>query len=300
VAGPPTDAEFVDRNILITGGNSGIGKEAAVLLGALGAHVGITARDPKKGAAARQEIVERSGHDNVEVIPLDLASLASVRACAGDVLSRWDHLDVLINNAGGTLSKRGVTADGFETTFGVNHLGHFLLTNLLLDRLKASAPARVITVSSVGHKYARGGLDFDDLQCEHERYHGFMVYCRSKLANVLFANELARRLAGTKVTSNSVHPGYVATNFAREGDTGMFGWFSSTFGRIASISPAKGADTVVYLAASPAVDEVTGQYFYKRRPIAPSAAATDEATARRLWEVSEQLVGLSPGAASRN
>jgi NAD(P)-dependent dehydrogenase (short-subunit alcohol dehydrogenase family) len=290
VDGPPHEAEFVDRNILITGGNSGIGKEAAVLLCALGAHVGITARDQRKGAAARQEIVERSGHDNVEVIPLDLASLASVRTCADDVLARWDHLDVLVNNAGGTLSQRRVTEDGFEATFGVNHLGHFLLTNLLRDRLAASAPARVITVSSVGHKYARGGLRFDDLQCERERYRGFMVYCRSKLANVLFANELARRLDGSNVTSNSMHPGYVATNFAREGDTGMFGWFSATFGRPFSISPAKGADTLVYLAASPAVDGVTGQYFYKRQPVAPSSAAMDTAAAGRLWDVSEDLV----------
>jgi NAD(P)-dependent dehydrogenase (short-subunit alcohol dehydrogenase family) len=289
--------EFVDRNVLITGGNSGIGKEAAVLLCALGAHVGITARDERKGAAAYKEIVDRAGRDTVEVIPLDLASLASVRKCADDVSSRWDHVDVLINNAGGTLSKRRVTEDGFEATFGVNHLGHFLLTNLLLDRVKASAPSRVITVSSIGHKYARGGLRFDDLQCERSRYRGFEVYCRSKLANILFANELARRLAGTEVTSNSMHPGYVATNFAREGDTGMFGWLSATFGRPFSISPAKGADTIVYLAASPEVDGLTGHYFYKRRPITPAANATDEAAARRLWEVSETLVGLSPAGA---
>jgi NAD(P)-dependent dehydrogenase (short-subunit alcohol dehydrogenase family) len=291
VTGASNEAEFADRNILITGGNSGIGKEAAVLLCALGAHVGITARDPKKGEAARREVVERSGHDNVEVIALDLASLASVRACADDVLSRWSHLDVLVNNAGGTLSNRRLTEDGFEATFGVNHLGHFLLTNLLLDRLRSSAPARVITVSSIGHKYVRGGLDFDDLQCEHHRYHGFAVYCRSKLANVLFSNELARRLAGSEVTSNSMHPGYVATNFAREGDTGMFGWFSATVGRPFSISPAKGADTIVFLAASPVVDTITGEYFYQRRPISPSAAARDEAAANRLWDVSEELVG---------
>src|SRR4051812_10203828 len=163
----------------------------------MGARVAVSARNPQKGEAARKEIIERSGNKEAEVVALDLASLASIRASAADILGRFDRIDVLVNNAGGTLSNRRVTDDGFEMTFGVNHLGHFLLTNLLLDRIKASGPARIITVSSGAHLGARQGLDFDDLHYESARYRGFQQYCRSKLANVMFANELARRLDGT-------------------------------------------------------------------------------------------------------
>lgn len=281
--------------VLITGGNSGIGKEAAIALAGMGAHVAITARNEKKGADARAEIVHTANVDpaKVDVVALDLASMASIRACANDVLARYDRLDVLLNNAGGTIGARRVTDDGFEMTFGVNHLGHFLLTNLLLDRIKASAPARVITVASMAHRYARGGLDFDDLQSERGRYRGMQVYGRSKLANILFAGELARRLDGTGVTSNSVHPGWVATNFSQEGDTRFMGFFSK-LARPLAISPARGADTLVYLASSPEVDGVTGQYFYKRAVSKTTAAAKDAAAAARLWDVSEQLVGLTP------
>jgi NAD(P)-dependent dehydrogenase (short-subunit alcohol dehydrogenase family) len=282
------------KTVVITGGNSGIGKEAAVALAGLGAHVAVTARNPQKGEAARAEIVERSGHDSVEVVALDLASLDSIRASADVMLDRFARIDVLVNNAGGTLSKHQTTQDGFEMTFGVNHLGHFLLTNLLLDRLVASAPARVVTVASGAHLGARKGLDFDDLQCEHHTYRGFQVYCRSKLANVMFAAELARRVDPSQVTSNSMHPGYVHTNFAREGDTGMMGWLSHVFGRPFSINATKGADTIVYLASSPDVEGVTGQYFYKRAVAKTSSWAQDEAAAKRLWETSEQLVGLTP------
>jgi NAD(P)-dependent dehydrogenase (short-subunit alcohol dehydrogenase family) len=282
------------KTVVITGGNSGIGKEAAVALAAMGAHVAITARNPQKGEAARAEIVERSGSDAVEVVPLDLASLASVRASADDLLGRFARIDVLVNNAGGTLSKRQVTQDGFEMTFGVNHLGHFLLTNLLLERLRASAPARVVTVASGAHLGARSGLKWDDLHWEHGRYRGFQQYCRSKLANVMFATELARRVDPSLVTSNSMHPGYVQTNFAQEGDTGAMGWLSHVFGRPFSINATKGADTIVYLASSPDVEGVTGQYFYKRAVARTSSWARDEAAAKRLWETSEQLVGLTP------
>jgi NAD(P)-dependent dehydrogenase (short-subunit alcohol dehydrogenase family) len=264
------------RTVVITGGNSGIGKEAAVALAGMGAHVAITARNPQKGEAARAEIVERSGSREVEVVPLDLASLDSIRESAATMLERFPTVDVLINNAGGTLSKRQTTRDGFEMTFGVNHLGHFLLTNLLLDRLVASAPARVITVASGAHLGARGGIPFDDLQSEHGRYRGFHVYCRSKLANVMFAAELARRVDPAQVTSNSMHPGYVHTNFAREGDTGMMGWLSHVFGRPSDVAG------------------VTGQYFYKRAVAKTSSWAQDPAAAKHLWEVSEQLVGLTP------
>jgi NAD(P)-dependent dehydrogenase (short-subunit alcohol dehydrogenase family) len=287
-------ADLDGKTVVITGGNSGIGKEAGVALAHMGAHVAITARNAEKGEAARKEIIERSGNARVEVVPLDLASLASIRESAHDMLERFARIDVLVNNAGGTLSKRRVTEDGFEMTFGVNHLGHFLLTNLLLDRIKASAPARIITVASGAHLGARRGLDFDDLHYERSSYRGFQQYCRSKLANVLFAAELARRLDGTGVTSNSMHPGYVRTNFAREGDTGAMGWLSHTFGRPFSIKPEQGADTIVYLASSPDVDGVTGQYFYKRAIAKTSSHGRDEAAAKRLWDVSEELVGLAP------
>jgi NAD(P)-dependent dehydrogenase (short-subunit alcohol dehydrogenase family) len=294
VASPVDQPALHGTTILITGGNSGIGKEAAVALARMGAHVAITARNPSKGEAARKEIIERSGNNTAEDVPLDLASLESVRTTADNVLAKFDRIDVLVNNAGGTLSKRQVTQDGFEMTFGVNHLGHFLLTNLLLDRVEASAPARIITVASGAHRGARKGLDFDDLQLEEGHYRGFQQYCRSKLANIMFANELAHRLDGTKVTSNSMHPGYVRTNFAREGDTGAMGVVSYWLGRPFSISPEKGADTIVYLASSPEVEGVTGQYFYKRQLTKTSPYASDEAAQRRLWEISEQLVGLTP------
>jgi NAD(P)-dependent dehydrogenase (short-subunit alcohol dehydrogenase family) len=280
------------RYVLITGGNSGIGQAAAVGIARLGAHVAITARNAEKGETARATIAAMSNNDDVEVVPLDLGSLASIHACADTVLERTNRIDVLVNNAGGTLSTRRVTDDGFEMTFGVNHLGHFLLTNLLLDRIKESAPARIITVASAAHRGARDGLDFDDLQCERTRYRGFPVYCRSKLANVLFATELARRLEGTGVTSNAMHPGWVGTNFGREGDTGIFGSLAGLARPLAK-SPEQGADTIVYLASAPDVANVTGKYFAKRKPARMSAHAANADEARRLWDASERLVGLT-------
>ncbi len=283
-------ADLSGKTVVITGGNSGIGLETAVALAGMGATVAITARNPAKGATALADITARSGSNAVHVVPLDLASLASVRACAADLQQRFARLDVLVNNAGGTLSNRRVTEDGFEMTFGVNHLGHFLLTNLLLARIEQSAPARIITVASGAHLMARRGLDFDDLQTERHRYRGFQVYCRSKLANVLFSNELARRVEGTGVTSNAMHPGWVGTNFGREGDTGFLGTFAA-IGKVFAKSPQQGADTVVYLASSPDVEGVNGQYFAERKMQKTSAIAADPAVAQRLWEVSEKLVG---------
>jgi NAD(P)-dependent dehydrogenase (short-subunit alcohol dehydrogenase family) len=201
--------ELDGRTIVVTGGNSGIGKEAAVELAGMGAHVVVAARNRAKGETALAEIKQRSGRDTAELADLDLASIASIRAFADSFLASHNRLDVLLNNAGLTLRKRRETADGFEMVFGVNHLGHFLLTSLLRDRLVASAPARVVNVASTAHHYARRGLDFDDLMATN-RYHSFLVYGRSKLANILFSRELARRLDGTGVTANSVHPGFVA------------------------------------------------------------------------------------------
>jgi NAD(P)-dependent dehydrogenase (short-subunit alcohol dehydrogenase family) len=278
------------RTIIVTGGNSGIGKEAAAELTAMGATVVVAARNRAKGEAAVAEIKQRAGRGSVELADLDLASAASIRAFADGFLSSHSRLDVLLNNAGLTLRKRRETADGFEMTFGVNHLGHFLLTSLLRDRLVAGAPARVVNVASDAHRFARGGLHFDDLMAT-KRYRPFLVYARSKLANILFTRELARRLEGTGVTANALHPGFVASNFAREGDTGALGNIAMIVGRPFAISSVEGAQTSVFLASSPTVEGVTGQYFVKSSFAKTSAAASDDAAAARLWAVSEQLLG---------
>jgi NAD(P)-dependent dehydrogenase (short-subunit alcohol dehydrogenase family) len=284
--------EMAGKVALITGGNAGIGKETAVGLASLGAHVVITSRDAARGGEAVAEIRRRSGNHEVDVMALDLASLASVREFARAFLERYDRLDVLIDNAGLVLTSRRVTEDGFETTFQVNHLGHFLLTDLLLDRLVTSAPSRVVVVTSDAHKSARDGLDFDDLQSER-RYRAFSVYGRTKLANILFTRELARRLEGTGVTVNCVHPGFVASRFGRDGDTGALGRVAMPLLRPFALSAEQGARTSVYLASDPAVDGITGAYWVKCAPVAPSSAAQDDDAARRLWDVSARLVAPS-------
>ncbi len=276
--------------VLITGGNAGIGKETAVGLAQQGARVLITSRDAQRGAAAAAEIRDRSGSAAVEVVALDLADLASVRRCAAEVLQHTDRLDVLVDNAGLVMSRRTETTDGFETMFGVNHLGHFLLTNLLLDRLRASAPSRVVVVSSDAHKQARHGLDFDALQSERS-YRPFVVYGKTKLANIYFARELARRLEGTGVTANSLHPGFVASRFARDGDTGFLLQLGVMLARPFAISQAAGARTSIWLASSSDVDGVSGLYFYKCASAHTSKAGADDEAAKRLWAVSEELVG---------
>jgi retinol dehydrogenase 12 len=278
---------------VITGGNSGIGKETAAGLAAMGAHVVIAARNPAKAAAAVADIKQRTPAAVIEHLPLDLASFASVRAFAGTFTSRFDHLDMLVNNAGLTLHKRTVTEDGHETQFQVNHLSHFLLTSLLQDQLGAAPAARVISVSSTGHTFARDGLDFDDLEWERRRYRGFLVYCATKLANVLFTRELARRFDDTKMTVNAVHPGFVGSNFAREGDMGLFIGMAMLAVRPFAISSATGARTSVYLASSPDVEGISGQYFYKNQVVSPSKAALDNAAAARLWDVSAEMTGFS-------
>ena len=287
-------ADLSGKNIVITGGNTGIGKEAAVGLAGLGACVVITSRNAERGRAARNEIAQRSGNGEVDVMSLDLASFRSIRSFAADVLDRFDRLEVLVNNAGLIHRRRTETEEGFETTFGVNHLGHFLLTELLLDRLRASSPARVVVVASDAHKGARRGLDFDDLQSTR-RYRWGNAYSKSKLANIYFARELARRLDGSGVTANSLHPGFVRSDFGRGGDLGpVYGWGIKYLAGPFAISPEKGARTTIYLSSSPEVDGVTGGYFHKCKPATPSAVARDDAAARRLWDASEQLVASVP------
>jgi NAD(P)-dependent dehydrogenase (short-subunit alcohol dehydrogenase family) len=283
-----------DKTILITGGNTGIGKEAAAGLASLGAQVVITSRNEERGRSARQEIAARSGNNSVDVMALDLASFRSIRSFTADVLDRFDRLDVLVDNAGLILRRRTETEDGFEATFGINHLGHFLLTDLLLDRLRASAPSRVVVVASSAHKGARQGLDFDDLQ-SIRKYRWMEAYSKSKLANIYFARELARRLDGTGVTVNALHPGFVRSDFGRGGDLGgLYGWGIKYLAGPFAISPERGARTTIYLASSPEVGGVTGGYFYKCKPAVPSRVAQDDAAARRLWDVSEQLVASVP------
>ncbi|HEX5614345.1 MAG TPA: SDR family oxidoreductase [Acidimicrobiia bacterium] len=280
---------MIGRVVIVTGANSGIGFETAVELGQMGAHVVLCARDPHRGAQALANARERAGGASFELADLDLASFASIDRFADRVLADHAAVHVLVNNAGLILKRRTTTAEGFETTFGVNHLGHFLLTSRLLDRLRASAPARIVNVSSVAHKFARDGLDFDDLQNER-RYRGFVAYGRSKLANILMARELARRLAGTGVTANSLHPGNVASRFARDGDTDLMGNVGVVIGRPFAISAAAGARTSIHLASAPELAATTGEYFVKCRPVRPSTAARDDAAARRLWDVSEDLI----------
>jgi NAD(P)-dependent dehydrogenase (short-subunit alcohol dehydrogenase family) len=212
-----------------------------------------------------------------------------VRTGAAELLDRLDHIHVLVNNAGLVLSERRVTKDGFEATFGTNHLGPFLLTRLLTERLVASAPARVVNVASTAHRTARKGLDFDDLQSTRN-YRGMEAYGRSKLANILFTTELARRLSGAGVTANAVHPGTVASGFARDDDASGFLAFGIKLIKPFILTPEQGARTTVYVASSPELAQVTGAYFVRRRIRVPSAAARDESAAALLWSVSEQLV----------
>ncbi|HEV8582033.1 MAG TPA: SDR family oxidoreductase [Thermoanaerobaculia bacterium] len=278
------------KTILITGATSGIGLEASVELARLGARVVMVGRDPGRTEAAVADVRARSGSSEVSHLLCDFSFQAAIRELAAAFLARHDRLHVLVNNAGGVNKTRGLTVDGIEMTFAVNHLGYFLLTNLLCDLLVRSAPARVVTVASVSHR--RGTLDFDDLGFERGGYAIMRAYGRSKLANVLFAAELSRRLAGTGVTSNSLHPGSVATNIW----SGAPLWAKPIINivwRPFFISPQKGAATIVQLAARPELEGVTGKYFEEGRLVAPSAPAQDETLAKRLWKVSADMVGLS-------
>jgi NAD(P)-dependent dehydrogenase (short-subunit alcohol dehydrogenase family) len=275
---------MTETTVLITGASAGIGKATASELAARGARVALLCRDPAKAEAARAEIVARTPTARVDVLALDLCSLASVRACAAQVLDAYPRIDVLLNNAGVFPPNLRLTEDGFEEQIGVNHLGHFLLTNLLLERLVASAPARVVTVSSMMH--AGGAIDFASFRAP-AKYNSFGAYRQSKLANILFANELARRTATRGVTSNSLHPGGVATEIARDANV-----FMRVGMRLVGASPEKGARTSVLLASAPELERTTGKYFVSQREKATDPAAQDAAMAQRLWDESAKLVGL--------
>jgi len=277
--------------VLITGGTSGIGRAAATALAGMGAEVVVTGRNKEKGEEALGEIRRESGNEEVSLLLADLAVQAEVRRLAEAVRERHDRLDVLVNNAGLVQSRRTETPDGIETTLAVNHLAPFLLTNLLLDLLKESAPSRIITVASEAQRW--GKMDLDDLQSER-RYRGFPVYGKTKLANIMFTFELAERLEGTGVTANCLHPGSVNTNFGKNNRNLMTLLFRvfKPFMR----SPEQGADTIVYLASSPDVEGMSGKYLSDRKVISASDEAYDETLRKKLWEASEKLTGFEVAA----
>lgn len=287
--------------VVITGGTSGIGKVAAERLAGMGARIVLVARDKARGEVALERLRERAPGLVHTIHYADLSRLAQMKQVAAEIAAAEPHIDVLINNAGAMFNSRHVTEDGLELTFATNHVAYFVLTHGLRERLLASAPARVVNTSSDAHKGAT--LDFDDLQSE-KGYHlglkewlsvggasGFKVYARSKLANILFTRELARRLSGTGVTANCFHPGFVATRFGDESG-GWVAYMIRFWKKIFAISPEKGAETMIYLTSSPEVANVSGGYFYKCRPVAPTKQAQDDAAARRLWVETARLAGI--------
>jgi NAD(P)-dependent dehydrogenase (short-subunit alcohol dehydrogenase family) len=279
---------MLGKTVVITGGTGGIGRATAVRLASMGARVAITGRDAGRTQRAAAEIASESKIGTVDAFAADLSSQAEVRRLAGEVLATYPRLDVLVNNVGGFWSHRHATVDGLEHTFALNHLAPFLLTNMLLDRLIASAPARIVTVSSGAH--TAGRIDFDDLMGE-QNYSGQTAYNQSKLANVMFTYELARRLAGTGVTATVLHPGMTSTAFSTEDPARAYAPLVRLV-RPFMKKPYRGADTPVYLASSPQAEGLTGQYFADCKPRRSNKDAYDPAAAARLWKLSADLVGL--------
>jgi retinol dehydrogenase-14 len=286
--------QLAGRTVLVTGGTNGIGRATAAGLAARGAQVAITGRDRARADAAAADI-RADGGPPVDVFVADMSSQAEVRRLAAEVLAALPRLDVLVNNVGGFWNNRHVTVDGLERTFALNHLAPFLLTRLLVDRLIESAPARVVTLSSEAQR--QGRIDFDDLQGERS-WSGQRAYNQSKLANIMFTYELARRLEGTGVTANVLHPGLVRSGFGRE-EPGRIQRVITPFAGLLMKTPEQGAGPPIHLASAPELDGVTGQYFRLRKPVRSNKRSYDEAAARRLWEVSAELVGLDAGRAGR-
>src|SRR6266496_84484 len=285
---PLEKAEMKDKIVMVTGANSGIGKAASLALAEMGATVVMVARSKERGEAARSEIVRKSQNNAVDLLLADLSSLESVRILSSEFQKKYSSLHVLINNAGLFNQRRRVTADGYENTFATNYLAPFLLTNLQLDLLKASAPSRIINVSSVGHY--NGHINFEDLNLEND-YGGWKAYGQSKLALVLFTHELAKKLQGTGVTVNAVHPGTVATNIWSR-PLGPVG-FIMALPKLFMISPDQGAETIVYLASSPDANGLNGEYLEKLKVKKSSNESYDEEIAQRLWDVSAKVTRLS-------
>ena len=281
-------ADLTGKTCVVTGASNGIGKVTAAALASMGARVVMVCRDPARGEAARTEIAAVSGNDKLDLLIADMGSQRQVRRIAADIRGRCDRLDVLVNNAGAMHTTRTLTEDGIETTWAVNHLGYFLLTNELLDLVRESGPARIVNVASRAHSRAR--INFDDVGGERT-FNAYSIYGQSKLANILFTYELARRLEGSAITANCLHPGVVATGFGHNNKTDFYG---RAFGVVLTairpflVSPERGAETSIHLAASPEVDGVTGKYFANKKPVQSSPISYDEDVAARLWQLSEE------------
>ena len=285
---PEPQNTMSEKIVFVTGATSGIGAVTARRLAALGATLVMVGRDREKSDRVANDIRQRTGNSKVIYLVGDLSSQKDLRRLVDEFKNHFDRLDVLVNNAGAVFLSRHESVDGIEMTLALNHLNYFLLTNLLMDRLIASAPARIVNVSSAAHNGAR--LNFDDLE-NKKGYNGMRAYGQSKLANLLFTYELARRLEGKGVTVNALHPGFVASNFAKN-NLGILKPLMSLI-QFAAISPEEGAQTSFYLATSPGVEGVSGKYFINQKAVSSSPASYDEAAARRLWETSEQMTGLA-------
>jgi NAD(P)-dependent dehydrogenase (short-subunit alcohol dehydrogenase family) len=281
--------QMAGKICLVTGASSGIGKVTALELAKMGATVVMVSRDQQRGEKALSEVKTVSGNENVELVLTDLSSQKSIRELVEHFKEKYKRLDLLMNNAGVMVKDRRLTEDGIESTFAINHLAYFLLTNLLLDVIKESSPARIINVTSNGHKV--GAMDLDNLNAE-KSYNDQLIYCQSKLANVLFTYELARKLVGTGVTVNCLHPGIVKSNFGRDGSM-FYRFLLTTVLRPFMISPETGAETSIYLATSPEVEEVSGKYFVKKKAVKSSKKTYDLELAQKLWEISAKMTQLS-------
>ncbi len=274
---------------LITGATSGIGLVTAQALAQRGAHVVLVGRDATRGANSVEQIKHATGNDTVDLLLADLSSQADLNALAQTFRQRYERLDVLVNNAGALFTERQVSADGLEMTFALNHLGYFILTHRLLDILRASAPCRIINVASSAHQ--RGRIHLEDLQGEHT-YGGWRAYCQSKLANIMFTYALAKRLQGTQITANTLHPGFVATRFGHN-NSGLKAKFLRA-AQVLAINSEKGAETMIYLSSSPEVASVSGKYFVNKHDVPSSSRSYDEAIATALWQTSETMASLNP------
>jgi NAD(P)-dependent dehydrogenase (short-subunit alcohol dehydrogenase family) len=282
-----TQPNLSGKTILVTGATDGIGLYTAEALAAMGARVILAGRNPQKTELTARTIIEKTANPLVDYLVADLSSQKDVRRMADEFKNRYDRLHVLVNNAGAVFMKRQLSVDGIEMTFALNHLAYFLLTLLLIDPIAAGSPARIINVSSGAHYGGR--LDFNDLQNERS-YNSWKAYSRSKLANVYFTYELARRLEGKAITANVLHPGFVATNFGKSNG----GLYRPLFGlsHLGAISPTEGAQTNIFLASSPEVEGVSGKYFERKQALLSSEVSYDANAARRLWDASLQLTGL--------
>ncbi len=282
--------DLTGKHVMITGCTAGLGRAAALELAGMGARISIVCRDERKGEALIRDIVRDTGRDDTRVYVGDMAVQRDVRSVAETFLETGEPLDVLFNNAGVVNQQRSLTADGFEATFAVNHLAYYVLSVLLAERLTEAPEGRVVSTASDAYKFVNGGIDFDDLHSER-RYTTFGAYGTSKLANILFTRELARQLRSTNVTANAFHPGMVGSDFAK--NNGFVAQVAMTLIKPIARSPLKGAETGIYLCSSPDVAGHSGGYYHDCRQHPTRAAARDDAEARRLWEVSEKLTGVS-------